>query len=66
MQRRTAMNYNVGKSKISKKFVLEEEEDEDVEGIEEIKVINNHIYYYSDVSIHSILNLTEITTEIKK
>ena len=59
MPKRTAMNYNMGKSNTSKtKFVLEEDDEE--EEVEEIKVINNHIYFYSDVSIHSILNLTEI------
>ena len=64
MPKRNAMNYKMGKSNnssnIQKKYLLEEEEEEEVEGIEEIKVINNHIYFYSDISTYSILNLTEI------
>ena len=50
-----------------KKYVLEEEgEEEDIES-EEIKVIDNHIYFYCDVTMLSILNLTEsIKTLTKK
>lgn len=45
----------------------EDEEEEDVEDIAEIKVIDNHIYFYSDVTVESILNLTEIIkNETKK
>jgi ATP-dependent Clp protease, protease subunit len=54
MSRRSAMNFTMGK-----KYLVEEPEEEEVEG-EKIKVINNHIYFYSDISTHSILNLTEI------
>ena len=36
----------------------EEDEEEEVEDIAEIKVIDNHIYFYSDISSQSILNLT--------
>jgi len=46
------------------KYVLEEESDE--ETLEEIKVIDNHIYFYSDVSMTSILNLTEIIKKTTK
>jgi ATP-dependent Clp endopeptidase proteolytic subunit ClpP len=65
MSRRTAMNFTMGKSskpyKTPTKYLVEEEDgEEEVEGIEEIKIINNHIYFYSDISIRSILNLTEI------
>ena len=60
MSRRNAMNYKMEKynssSNIPKKYVLEEDE-EAVDSIEEIKVINNHIYFYSDISTYSILNL---------
>lgn len=52
---------------LKKKYVLEEEEDEEEIESEEIKVINNHIYFYCDVTILSILNLTEsIKTLTKK
>ena len=50
-----------------KKYKNEAEEEEEVEEIAEIKVIDNHIYFYSDISSQSILNLTEIIkNETKK
>ena len=48
-----------------KKYLLEEEE-ENSELTEYIKVVDNHIYFYSDISIESILNLTEIIKNATK
>jgi len=42
-----------------KKYKLEDEEEEPEE-LEDIKVIDNHIYFYADVTMKSILNLTEV------
>ena len=46
------------------KYVLDEESDDEI--LEELKVIDNHIYFYSDVSMTSILNLTEIIKKTTK
>lgn len=48
-----------------KKYILEDEEEE-TDGEEYIKVLDNHIYFYSDVSIKSILELTEIIKKLTK
>jgi len=43
------------------KYVMEEEEEEnETLDSDSIKVIDNHIYFYSEVSISSIMKLTEI------
>lgn len=49
-----------------KKYILEDIGEENVDGIEYIKIVNNHIYFYSDISIESILNLTEIIKNATK
>ena len=52
-------------TKSMKKYILEDEDDEtDGEGY--IKVLDNHIYFYSDVSIKSILELTEKIKKLTK
>ena len=48
-----------------KKYLLEDEEEES-ESLECIKVIDNHIYFYSDVSIKSILELTGMIKKLTK
>ena len=48
-----------------KKYLLEDEEEES-ESLECIKVIDNHIYFYSEVSIQSILELTEMIKKLTK
>lgn len=47
---------------INEKFknILMEENGEDDEGADEIKVINNDIYFYCDITTATILNLTHI------
>ena len=49
-----------------KKYFLEEENVDNTDGIEYIKIVDNHIYFYSDISIESILNLTEIIKNATK
>ena len=56
-------------SKYSKKYVMvETEEDEEVEKNDdenkEIKVINNDIYFYTDITKQSILDLTMIIRKL--
>ena len=46
------------------KYVLEEDEEDGI--LDDIKVIDNHIYFYCDVSMTSILNLTEIIKKTTK
>ena len=48
-----------------KKYILEDEEVEEEES-ECIKVIDNHIYFYSEVSTKSILELTQIIKKLTK
>jgi len=48
-----------------KKYILDDEEEE-ADGEEYIKVLDNHIYFYSDVSIKSILELTGIIKKLTK
>ena len=47
-----------------KQYILED--DEETECDECIKVIDNHIYFYSDVSTKSILQLTQIIKKLTK
>jgi len=44
------------------KYAMEDENDSDEEsdGTDSIKVIDNHIYFYSEVSVISIMKLTEL------
>jgi ATP-dependent Clp endopeptidase proteolytic subunit ClpP len=63
MPKEFAKNFTMGKSayKPQKKYLLEDDEgEEELEVFQEIKVVNNHIYFYTDISTYSILNLTEI------
>ena len=54
-------------TKYMKKYILEdEEEEEETDGEEYIKVLDNHIYFYSNVSIKSILELTNIIKKLTK
>jgi ATP-dependent Clp endopeptidase proteolytic subunit ClpP len=52
-------------AKSMKKYILDDENEES-ESVEYIKVIDNHIYFYSDVSIKSILELTEMIKKLTK
>jgi ATP-dependent Clp endopeptidase proteolytic subunit ClpP len=48
---------------MSKKYNFKKcklENDDESEELDDIKVIDNHIYFYADVSMKSILNLTEV------
>ena len=57
------MNINMSKNyRLSKKVVLAEESDGDEEE-DNLKVIDNHIYFYNDVTVKTI---TDLTLEIKK
>ena len=47
-----------------KQYILEDDEETDCD--ECIKVIDNHIYFYSDVSTKSILQLTQIIKKLTK
>jgi|TARA_B110000285_G_C15037625_1_gene570174 ATP-dependent protease ClpP protease subunit len=49
----------MNKSINEKKFMLNEVEEENENNIDSIKVIDNHIYFYSEITIKSILDLTE-------
>ena len=57
----------MNKSSKGKKFMLNEvdEETEDT-NIDGIKVVDNHIYFYYDITIKSILDLTESIKKLSK
>ena len=52
------------KYKLVKKYVLENDESDDETSEEEdnLKVIDNHIYFYNDVTVKT---MTDLTLEIK-